>query len=354
MYQSMAYAMLALIFYYGMLLVVDKREISMAQVMQVVNLLMFGVGTATGLLSAIPQLIMAQATAKQLLGYTKLPMGHEDATSGRRASVSSPVPVAMHNLDFAYPNSKSRKQVLKNLNLSVEAGQCTAIVGHSGCGKSTVVSLLLGLYPPSEDLTKHQRAPLTFGHVSRHDIDMEHLRSKIAYVAQAPFLFPASIADNIAYGIPEGSPSRHPDAIVQAAEAAGLHYFISSLPNGYSTIVGDGGQTLSGGQAQRVSIARALIRQPQLLLMDEPTSALDTESAEQIRHTIRDLIFQAKRRRSEMAIVMVTHNREMMTVADKIFVMEAGRVVEEGRFPELWERGGTFRHLVSGIDDGRA
>lgn len=355
LYQSIAYAMTALVFYYGMLLLVEKREISLSEVLQVVNLLMFGIGTATGLLSAIPQLIMAQATAGQLLGYTKLPMGPDHESSKAQTRVTSSLPVVMHDLSFSYSRQKTRTQVLKGVSLTVEPGKCTAIVGHSGCGKSTIVSLLLGLYSPSEDeVAGHGRSPLMFGQVPHQAIDMEDLRSKIAYVCQAPFLFPASIADNIAYGIPEGSPDRQPHVIARAAEAAGLHDFISSLPNGYTTLVGDGGQSLSGGQAQRVNIARALIRQPQLLVMDEPTSALDAESADQIRQTIRNLIFQAKRRRSEIAIVLVTHNREMMTVADKIVVMEDGRVVEEGLFPQLWEQGGAFTHLISGGSEGRS
>ncbi|KAK0385112.1 hypothetical protein NLU13_7590 [Sarocladium strictum] len=353
LYQSVAYAMTALVFYYGMLLLVEKREITLSEVLQVVNLLMFGIGTATGLLSSIPQLIMAQATAGQLLGYSELPMGSTDESSDGRIQVASPLPVILDDLSFSYPQQQKGQQVLKGVSFTVKAGECTAIVGHSGCGKSTIVSLLLGLHAlPRDSAIRQGRLAMTFGHVPRQDVDVEHLRSKLAYVSQTPFLFPASIADNIAYGLPDGSPDRQLHAIMRAAEAAGVHEFISSLPDGYATLVGDGGQALSGGQSQRVNIARALIRRPQLLVMDEPTSALDTENAELIRQTIRDLIFQAKRRRTEMAIVLVTHSREMMTVADKIVVMDSGQVVEEGTFPQLWEQGGTFTHLISGGTDG--
>ncbi|KAH8170444.1 ABC transporter transmembrane region domain-containing protein [Sarocladium implicatum] len=356
LYQSMAYAMTALVFYYGMLLLVEKHEISLSEVLQVVNLLMFGIGTATGLLSAIPQLIMAQATASQLLGYTKLPTGPDTRSGAARQPqrrAASPLPVILDGVRFSYEGQKETNEVLKGATFCVEQGKCTAIVGPSGCGKSTVVSILLGLNSPTEEKINGIRRPtLSFGHVPSHEVDMDDIQSKVAYVSQTPFLFPASIADNIAYGLPQDSTSRGMNAVARAAEAAGLHTFISSLPNGYTTIVGDGGQTLSGGQAQRVNIARALIRRPQLLVMDEPTSALDNESAELIRQTIRDLIFQSKRMRSEMAIVLVTHSREMMTVADNIVVMDAGRVVEEGMYPQLWSQGGLFRHLVSGGLDG--
>ena len=358
LYQSMAYAMTALVFYYGMLLLVEKREISLSEVLQVVNLLMFGIGTATGLLSAIPQLIMAQATASQLLGYTKLPTNPErpsSASSQAHKRAVSPLPAILDEVRFSYGGQRGANEVLKGTSFIVEERKCTAIVGPSGCGKSTVVSILLGLYAPTEEMINGlRRTALSFGHIPSYEVDMDDLQSKVAYVSQTPFLFPASIADNIAYGLPQNSPRRDISVVAQAAEDAGLHTFIASLPDGYSTKVGDGGQALSGGQAQRVNIARALIRKPQLLVMDEPTSALDNESAELIRQTIRDLIFDSKRMRSKMAIVLVTHSREMMTVADKIVVMDAGRVVEEGMYPQVWAKGGLFRHLVSGGLEGRA
>lgn len=396
MYNSMNYVMTALVFYYGALLMTEQSELSVSQVLQVVNLLMFGIGTATGLLGAIPQLIMAQATAGQLLGYYRLPLellegdtgsgpndgcskdlggsnseetqgdqgtpgsqgnhGNQDQIHHHRIPLSQPLPITMSHLRFSY--RQGGRQVLSDVTLRIDPGLCTTIVGPSGCGKSTVVSLLLGLYAPTVEMSddsglSRRRSPLDFAGIPHWKTDVEHLRSVVAYVSQTPFLFPASIADNIAYGIPEASPYRQLHIVARAAEAAGLHDFVASLPEGYATIVGEGGQALSGGQAQRVSIARALIRQPRLLVLDEPTSALDADAAELIKGTLRELIARGRRLGNDMAIVLVTHSRDMMTVADRIVVMEAGRTVEEGSYQELWSRGGLFRHLVSGGANGR-
>ena len=247
----------------------------------------------------------------------------------------------MTNLEFSY-SKRPTKRVLKGVSLHIAAGNCTAIVGHSGCGKSTILSLLLGLYVPEDPYS------LSFGGVSSSEVDAECLRSMMAYVPQAAFLFPASIADNITYGLPSDSPFRQSNSICRSADAAGLHDWIISLPEGYNTLVGDGGQSLSGGQAQRLCIARALVRQPKVLVLDEPTSALDTESADMIRQTIRDLRCKSS---GEMAIVLVTHSREMMRAADWIVMLgEGGMAIEEGVYSDLWERRGPFTRLVSGGD----
>jgi ATP-binding cassette subfamily B (MDR/TAP) protein 1 len=229
------------------------------------------------------------------------------------------------------------------VSFEVNAGDCLAIVGRSGCGKSTIISLILGLYTPSETAIFSREGPLSFAGVSHENINIEHLRSMMAYVPQAPFLFPATIAENITYGLSELSPQRQFPNVMAAAKAAGLHEFITSLPDGYNTRVGDGGQALSGGQAQRLSIARALARKPRLLVLDEPTSALDAESAEMIRHTMQRIARKSKR---DMAIVVVTHSKEMMAIADRIVVLEDGIKVEEGSYHELLQARGPFWEVI--------
>lgn len=343
-YQSVGYALTSLVFYYGTVLLAEKKELSVAEVMQVVNLLLFSIGTATGMLSSIPQLTMAQSTASQMLRYSNMSTQPPEGQQGR-ITLESPLPIKMADLNFAYSRHPS-DQVLRGTSLDIQPGKCTAIVGHSGCGKSTILSILMGLYVPSNPLS------LTFGGISSSQIDIQALRSSMAYVSQAPFLFPASIAENITYGLPDNSPYRQSNAVVRAADAAGLHEWIVSLPEGYSTLIGDGGQALSGGQAQRLSIARALVRQPKLLILDEPTSALDAESAESIRQTIREITS----RDGELAVVMVTHSREMMRMAGWIVVLgEGGRAVEEGRWEDLIALRGEFVRLASGgewMDEG--
>ncbi|KAL1850848.1 ATP-dependent permease [Paecilomyces lecythidis] len=174
-------------------------------------------------------------------------------------------------------------------------------------------------------------------------LDIQRLRSLIAVVPQQPALFPDTIAANIAYGLDSLSPFHTADNIRSAAKAVGIDDFISSLPEGYSTVVGDGGLSLSGGQTQLLTIARALVRQPRILVLDEVTSSLDAASAGIVRQTLRKLVAE----RSGLTVIIVSHSREMMDIADKIVVMEQGAIVEEGSYSGLMQReGGSLRRLV--------
>ncbi|KAM0504806.1 hypothetical protein ACHAP8_002194 [Fusarium lateritium] len=341
LYQSVNYPLTALVFYYGTVLLASENAITPTSVVAVVNLLLFSMGTATSILSTIPQVTMAQSTAAQMLKYANMPLTPPSEAGGKQKA-KSPLPVRLDDLGFSYKSS-SRRPVLRGVSFEVNAGDCLAVVGRSGCGKSTVISLMLGLYTPSRASILSTQPPLTFAGIAHSDIDIEHLRSMMAYVPQTPFLFPATIAENITYGLKELSPLRHFPNVMDAAKAAGLHEFISSLPDGYNTHVGDGGQALSGGQAQRLSIARALVRKPRLLVLDEPTSALDAESAEMIRHTMRRIAGKSKR---DMAIVVVTHSKEMMAIADRIVVLEDGINVEEGTYHELLQARGAFTQVI--------
>lgn len=147
------------------------------------------------------------------------------------------------------------------------------------------------------------------------------------------------------YGLPENSPFRTLKAAENAASEAGIHDFINSLPQGYNTAIGEGGQGISGGQSQRIAIARALVRRPKILIMDEATSALDSGSAEKVKLCVKGLISRG------VAVVMITHNIEMMRSADTILVMDHGNIVERGSFEELRGKGGAFAKLIG---EGRA
>ena len=362
LYQSMGYMLVALIFYYTMVLLAGGLKREVTQMLQVVNVLVFSIGNASDILSGIPQLTMAQAAATQLLKYASLLLERRGCEQSSRKLHSGPLPVRMRRLTFAYP-LQPEEPVLRHVSLDINSGECTAIVGQSGCGKSTVVSLLLGLYDPPPG-RRGGGSALTFSHVPHSDVDMQSLRSFVAYVPQSPFIFPSSIADNITYGLAADSepPSDRLARVMHAAQAVNLHDFIASLPQGYDTIVGDGGLTLSGGQAQRLCIARALIRRPRLLVMDEPTSALDAENAAAVRQIIGDLVRGRSNlckspteisampdQADEMAIVLVTHSIDMMHVADKIIVLDDGIKVEEGTsVEELARANGPFSRLMSG------
>lgn len=283
-------------------------------------------------------------TATRLLRLANLPLGssHEHIGEVRLSYIG---PITFQNLNFHYP-SRPQQPALTNINLTIHPNTSTAIVGSSGSGKSTIASLLLGLYPPSP-LSYTDLAPptLTINGRDIRSLHMPTLRSLIAIVPQTPTLFPATIAANITYGLPETSPLASASNIRVAAQAAGIDDFIASLPEGYNTHIGDGGAGLSGGQAQRIVIARALVRRPKILVLDEATSNLDNESAEVVRRTVRGLV-----EKRGMTVLVITHAREMMTVCERIVVVEKGRVVEEGGFDELMARRGPLRRLLGGAE----
>ncbi|KAL7944886.1 P-loop containing nucleoside triphosphate hydrolase protein [Trichoderma barbatum] len=340
LYQSINYPMIALVFYYATLLLSKGDGVNTTQVLQVINLLLFSIANSTNTLSSMPQVTMALATATQLLAYATMSIySEEESQDGIK--ITTPLPIELRNVQFAYAQSPNAR-VLRGVSFDITRGSCTAIVGSSGSGKSTIISLLMGLYCPSGDTTSFTYAGVPFSKLNK-----QHLRSTMAYVSQIPYLFPATIVDNIAYGLPNDSPFRNSLNIYAAAQAAGIHDFIMSLPQGYATAVGDGGISLSGGQSQRLSIARALVRQPRLLVLDEPTSALDAESSGMIRETVGELVRRAKEEQSETAIVVVTHTPDMMQICDNIVMIDGGVKVEEGSYEELMKARGHFKHLIS-------
>ncbi|CEJ88555.1 hypothetical protein VHEMI04752 [[Torrubiella] hemipterigena] len=334
-YQSFSFGLIALAFYYGTRLLTHDTSMSPTSMLQVMNLLLFSIGAATDLLSNVPQLTMAQVTAAQMLEYVNLSLDAKTGPAMAPIWTIGPLPVRMTNLQFSYP-SQPDELVLHKICLDIQPGQCIAFVGPSGSGKSTLLSLMLGLQKPMASPSHIN--PLSFAGVPHEAINLHRLRSTMGYVPQTSFLFPASVAANISYGMPDASLS----SIMGAAREAGIHEFIESLPEGYNTILGDGGRSLSGGQAQRICIARALVRQPELLLLDEPTSALDGESAEVIRRTIHSLM----RTRRDTAIVVATHSTDMMRAAGSLVVLSSGEIVARGGFDELLRSSSVFRRLV--------
>lgn len=239
-----------------------------------------------------------------------------------------PAGVDFDALTFAYP-SRPNTSILKSIDVNIPPGSFAAFVGPSGCGKSTTLALLERFYDPSSGAILVNDTPITERSPRQH-------RRRLALVQQEPTLYQGSIRDNIALGTAEHTSAT--EAQVQTAcRQANIHDFVSSLPEGLDTSVGGRGSQLSGGQRQRIAIARALIRDPRILVLDEATSALDTESERVVQGALMAAAGDGSR-----TTVAVAHRLSTIKHADCIFVFEAGRIVEAGTHAELVRKGGRY------------
>lgn len=322
----------ALIFYYGAVLA-SKHEYSTTDILTVFTMLLFSLSNANATVAFIPQINSSRSTATQLLRLAHLPYktSHEHTGHIRLSTIGD---INFKNTSFTYP-TRPTFPVLTSLNLTLHPGTTTALVGASGSGKSTIAALLLGLHPPTSGTIKIHSLPIS-------QIEISSLRGLISIVPQQPTLFPATIAENIAYAVGEGSPLASRESIRAAAQAAGIHTFINTLRLDYDTPIGDGGTGLSGGQAQRIAIARALVRKPQLLVLDEATSGLDEESAKGVRDTMAVLKGRG------VGVLAITHDQAMMRACGEVVVLKEGRVVEKGEFGVLARKGGELTRLLGG------
>ena len=238
--------------------------------------------------------------------------------------------VELDDVTFGYLPSQP---VLRGLSLRVRPGETLAVVGTSGSGKSTISLLLPRFYDVRGGAIR------VGGHDVR-DLTLDSLRASIGLVMEDSFLFSDTIRANIAYGRPDATREQ----IVAAARAAEADEFITSLPDGYDTVIGEQGLTLSGGQRQRVSLARALITDPAILILDDATSAIDAAVEAQIHATLRKVM-------AGRTTLLIAHRRSTLQLADRIAVLDEGRLVDEGTHEELTARCPLYRLLLAGPGD---
>ncbi len=244
--------------------------------------------------------------------------------SGHLALPSVRGEIELKDVTFAYAD---RTTTVKHLSLTIPAGQTIAIVGATGSGKSTLVKLLLRLY-------EIQSGIITLDGINIQDLHLVDLRKSIGLVSQDVFLFHGSVRENIAYG----SPDADLDAVISAAKIAEADEFITQLPNSYDTIVGERGQKLSGGQRQRIAIARAVLKNPPILILDEATSAVDNETEAAIQRSLDKITL-------DRTTIAIAHRLSTIRNAHCIYVMEQGQLVEAGTHNELLTKNGIYAGL---------
>ncbi len=234
--------------------------------------------------------------------------------------------VEFDEVQFSY---EGRPRVLDSVSFSIQAGECVALVGHTGSGKTTIVNLLHRFYNPSAGHIRIDGYDIS-------SVQLDSLYRQLGLVPQETMLFGGTILDNIRYGRWDASKEN----IYEASRRAHAHEFIQGLPSGYDTVLGEKGINISGGQRQRIAIARALLKDPRILILDEATSALDSQSEQLVQEALTELM-------KERTTLMIAHRFSSIQRADRILVLHKGRIVEEGQHQDLLDRGGLYHQLYT-------
>ncbi|MFN8276292.1 MAG: ABC transporter ATP-binding protein [Chitinophagales bacterium] len=303
---------------------VSQGNMTIGTLLSFLVFLFFAASAAGGLIEGYASLQRTIGASSRLVDLLELPAY---ATSDDHQAVVPDDPhISFQNVCFEYP-MRSQK-VLQEVTLEIPFGQHVALVGASGAGKSTLIKLLLGLYFP-------QKGSIYINNIDTRLLNLTSWRKQIGIVPQDVFLFGGTIAENIAYGWPDADSAQ----IAWAAEQANIASFIAGLPQGYNTKVGERGITLSGGQKQRIAIARAMIRNPKILILDEATSSLDINSEKLIQDALRHCA-------QGRTMITIAHRISTIRDADRIIVLRQGQIEANGSFRDLLEGHSEYSHFI--------
>ncbi|MCR5802950.1 MAG: ABC transporter ATP-binding protein/permease [Clostridia bacterium] len=273
-------------------------------------------GTYTALLKIIGKGV---DLANEILDIEQMDIEGEDIKPSNRD-------ISLENVSFAYENRK----IIDNVSLNIKENTTTAIVGPSGGGKTTITSLIARFWDVQE-------GKVTLGGRDVKDFSFDSLMQNFSFVFQRVYLFEDTIANNIKFGKPDASMGD----VIDAAKKASCHDFIMSLPDGYDTMIGEGGATLSGGEKQRIAIARAILKDAPIIILDEATANVDPENEKELTMAIENLTKQK-------TIIMIAHRLKTVRNADQIIVVDKGRIVQKGKHDELMRQDGIYKNFITG------